>query len=215
MNQDEHPPSFPPRADGRLDDWPATPSGEGVLFDRLRRLCEEGLDTANRLVEGRKGEWHSFVPAEYDEVLRALLEARSTGGRFLEMGSGLGVIAIMADLLGFEAYGIEIVEELVAESRRLAGRFESEARFVNGSFLPADFKWVSDAGDSRLGAIGIGDSAYPELGFKLADFDWVYAYPWPGEGEVLRGLMDSQGGAGARLLLQGYTGGIDVYPPSA
>ena len=44
-------------------------------------------------------------------------QLRALAGRavsFLEWGSGTGVITIMADMLGFEAYGIEINPALVA-----------------------------------------------------------------------------------------------------
>lgn len=205
---------WPPRADARLEDWPVSPPGERELFARLRRLCEEGLEISARLDAARGDTWHSFVPAEYDTILRALMEIRGRGGRFLELGSATGVVAILADLLGFEAYGIEIEPELVAEARALAERYNSRARFATGSYQPRGYKFVSPTLDTRLGAIGIGEPAYEKLGLDLADFDWVYAYPWPGEAEVLRHVMKQRGAPGATLLLHGYTGGIEFHTVS-
>jgi hypothetical protein len=194
-----------------LQSWPPAPAGEGALFARLRQLCEEGLGIAARIDGSRTGGWHSFVPADYDTVLRALVHLRERGGRFLELGSAIGVIAIMADLLGFEACGIEIAPELVSEARRLAKRYDSGARFATGSFLPAGYRWISETGDTRMGTVGIGESAYSELRYELADFDWVYAFPWPGETEVLRDVMRRFGSPHASLLLHGYSGGLELY----
>ncbi len=205
---------WPLRADGRLEDWPPAPAGEQELFNRLRRLCEEGLEISARIDAGRSGTWHSFVPADYESVLRALMDIRGRGGRFLELGSATGVIAIMADLLGFDSYGIEIAPELVTEARNLASRFDSDAKFVAGSYIPGDYKFVSATGDTRMGAVGVGEAAYADLRFELADFDWVYAYPWPGEAEILVDVMKQRGAPGAHLLLHGYTGGIEFTPVS-
>lgn len=155
------------------------------------------------------------MPGEYDTVLKTLLGIRERRGRFLEMGSATGVITIMADLLGFEACGIEIAPELVREARGLAARYGSDARFATGSFLPAGYRWMSKTGDTRMGTVGIAEPAYAELRYELADFDWVYAYPWPGESEVLRDVMQRFGGPSARLLLHGYGGGLEVDRPGA
>lgn len=202
-----------PRADGRLEDWPATPSGEGALFARLWELCEEGLEISAGLEATRNGEWNAFVPADYDTVLRTLLEIRGSDGRFLELGSATGVIAIMADLLGIEAFGIEIAPELVVEARGLATRYHSNARFAAGSYLPDDYQFRSETGDTRLGALGIGAAAYGELGFELSDFAWVYAYPWPGEGDVIRHVMKHRGSPEATLFLHGHTGSVERHLP--
>lgn len=201
------------RADGRLEEWPAAPAGELDLFARLRALCEEGLAISARFDGLQKGEWHSFVPADYDTVLADLLSIRERGGRFLELGSATGVIAIMADLLGFEACGIEIAPELVTEARGLAQRFESGARFATGSYLPVGYRFESKTGDSRMGTVGVSGSAYAELRYELADFDWVYAYPWPGETEVVRDVMRRCAAPGAQLLLHGYAGGLEFDSP--
>ncbi len=201
------------RADGRLEDWPTAPAGEAELFERLRALCEEGLAISARFDDSLAGRWHSFVPADYDTVLTDLLSIRGRGGRFLELGSAAGVITIMADLIGFEAYGIEIAPELVDEARGLAQRFGSEARFATGSYLPTGYRYKSTTGDRRIGTVGISKSAYSELPYDLADFDWVYAYPWPGETEVLRDVMRRCGAPGAQLLLHGYAGGLEFDTP--
>jgi hypothetical protein len=130
--------------------------------------------------------------------------------RFLEWGSATGVVSIMADLLGFDATGIEIDAQLVTTARDLAARYESRARFATGSFVPAGYRWKPPTGDGRLGTIGDGTSAYPGLGHPLEDYDIVYAYPWIGEEAMMLDLMRCYGRRGARLLLH-ENDGVRIY----
>lgn len=183
-----------------------------ALRARLTSLSDEGWEIWNRFdTEVRQNRWHPFVAANYERVLQTLLRLQSPGLRFLEWGSATGVVTIMADLLGFEAFGIELDPELVDVARHLAERFDSRAHFVAGSFLPAGYRWRPRGGDGRIGTIGHGESAYPQLGHPLEDFDLVYAYPWPGEELMMHDLMRCYGGSGARLILHGGTEGVQVF----
>ena len=184
---------------------------DAALLARIAELQEEGQEIFHRFDrEVRLNEWHPFVPADYPTVMRALLPLQNQGLRFLEWGSGTGVITIMADLLGYEAYGIEIDPELTTIARDLARRFNSNASFATGSYLPAGYIWRAQDGDRRLGTIGIAESAYPELGHPLDDFDVVYGYPWEGEEPVMHDLMRKRGARDAVLLLNG-THGVRVF----
>jgi hypothetical protein len=146
---------------------------------RLAELQDEGQELWNRFdIEVRQREW----------------------------GSAMGVNTILADLLGYEAYGIEIDPGLVATARALAARFDSRAVFAVGSFLPAGYTWRSASGDSRLGTIGQAPSAYYELGHALDDFDVVFGYPWSGEEPIMHDVMRRYGRRGARLLMHGAAG---------
>lgn len=185
---------------------------DAELRARVAPLLEEGWEIFDRFDrEVRDRDWHPFVAADYERVLEALLAARGPGLRFLEWGSATGVITIMADLLGFEAYGIELDESLVRTARELAARHESQARFAAGSFLPAGYRYRSGDGDGRLGTIGHGASAYPELGHPLDDFDVVFGYPWGGEERMMLDLMRSYGRGDALLLLQEGSLGVRGY----
>jgi hypothetical protein len=182
-----------------------------ALLSRLEQLQDEGHELWRRFdVEVRQQTWHPFVPADYGKVLPTLIELRATGASFLEWGSGNGVITIMADLLGYEACGIELDSGLVDEARSLAARFRSGARFAEGSFLPAGYEYRDPTGDRRTGTIGVGQSGYLELGRPLEDFDLVYGYPWGGEESVMHDVMKKYGGREARLLMHGSTG-IQIY----
>jgi hypothetical protein len=185
---------------------------EPALRARLDALVEEGWALFDRFDnEVRQRRWHPFVAADYEIVLRALLPLRAPGLRFLEWGSATGVITIMADLLGFEAHGIELDPALVEVARDLARRHGSAARFTAGSFLPTGYHWRSPSGDDRIGTIGYGDSAYPRMGHPLEDFDLVYAYPWNGEEPMMRDLMLRYGARDARLLIHGGEAGMRIY----
>jgi hypothetical protein len=194
-----------PASPGNLDVSPA-------LRARLSALAEEGWQIWERFdIEVRQHEWHPFVAADYDSVLRALLALRSPGRRFLEWGSATGVITIMADLLGFEAFGIEVDPDLVRIARGLAARFDSRARFVVGSFLPLGYEWKPRSRDGRLGTIVRGAPAYAELGHPLEDFDLVFVFPWTGEEPMMHDVMRRHGSRTARLMLYGVSQGVEIY----
>ena len=172
------------------------------LRERLHALAEEGREFWHHFdAEVRQQNFHPFVPADYDVILAGLVGLRAPGLRFLEWGSATGVITIMADLLGFDAYGIELDARLVDTARELARKYGSNAKFAAGSFLPSGYRYRPRHGDGRLGTIGDGVSGYRELGVPLDDFDLVYAYPWGGEEPMMLDLMRSYGGRDARLLL--------------
>jgi hypothetical protein len=183
------------------------------LQARLDALCAEGRalwEEFDRTV--RDAAFHPFVAADYAVVRAALPRLRAPGRRFLEWGSATGVITIMADLVGFDACGIELDAALVATARALAARHDSRARFVAGSFLPAGYRWRRRDGDSRTGTIGEGASGYLQLGHALDDFDVVFGYPWDGEAALMQDLMQRYGRPDALLLLHDTNAGPRVYP---
>ncbi|HSW29122.1 MAG TPA: hypothetical protein VLH75_06435 [Longimicrobiales bacterium] len=182
------------------------------LRRRLELLGEEGWEIWARFDrEVREHRWHSFVPAEYGRVLDALLPFRAPGRRFLELGSATGVITIMADLLGFDACGIELDPSLVRMAEELARRHGSGARFAAGSFLPAGYAYHPKDGDGRLGTVGVGESGYLKLGRPLEDFEVVYGYPWTGEESLMHDLMRRYGSTDAVLLLHRVSGAVEAY----
>lgn len=180
-----------------------------ALQTRITSLIAEGRGIASAFDRDvRAHGWHPFIAADYGIVLRRLLELRRPGASFLELGCATGVITIMADLLGFDACGIEIDADLVSVARRLADKYESNARFALGSFLPNGYTYRDAAGDDRLGTLIQGDSGFPQLARSLDDFDIVFAYPWNGESAMFQDLMQRHGRRGARMLLYGDTDGV-------
>ena len=185
---------------------------DAALRVRVAELCAEGWDIWEKFdIDVRDARFHPFVAADYEGVLAALLRHCAPGLRFLEWGSASGVITIMADLLGFEAFGIELDASLVRTARTLATRFESRARFAAGSFLPAGYVWRPIGGDGRIATIGDGASGYRELGHPLDEFDIVFGYPWRGEEPMMLDLMQRYGGSKALLLLNTVNDGVLEY----
>ncbi len=180
----------------------------------LSRNVRLFLDEADRRIEHfqRHSRCPAFVPSDYVRVYAALQAVEAAGlarGRsFCEWGSGFGVVASLAALLGFDACGIEAEEELVAEARLLARDFDLPVTFSHGSFLPAgsaisgkpgeDFAWL-ETGTA---------SGYLELGLDADDFDLIFAYPWPDEEGFTARLFEGHGRPGALLLT--YHGGEDL-----
>jgi SAM-dependent methyltransferase len=187
---------------------------DSLLTARLAAVCADGWALWERFdLEVRQEGWHPFVAADYDAVLRALQALPVPRTRFLELGSATGVITILADLLGFDAQGIELDPALVELARRLARQHRSKARFVAGSYLPAGYQWRPADGDRRLGTIGEGVSAYRELGRSLDDFDVVFVYPWDGETAMVHDLMRRHGSHEAHLITYSVTDGVVLHRP--
>jgi hypothetical protein len=185
---------------------------DDALRARTAALCAEGWEIFERFdTDVRLQRFHPFVAADYESVLAALLPHRAPGRKFLEWGSASGVITIMADMLGFDAYGIELDAELVAVARSLATKFDSRAKFAAGSFLPAGYVWRPSSGDGRIATIGDGPSGYLELGVSLDDFDVVFGYPWGGEEPMMLDLMKQFGRSDALLLLHTVNDGVQQY----
>lgn len=188
------------------------PPTDPELRARLATLCAEGWRMYERFTEGATDRpFHPFVTADYEEVCEALWPMRRQGLRFLEWGSATGVITVMADVMGFDACGIELDSALHAQAVALAARFDSSARFAHGSFLPAGYQWRTRDGDTRTGTIGTGPSGYLQLGRALDDFDVVFGYPWDGESAMMLDLMRQYGRADALLLLCSAADGITGY----
>ena len=150
-----------------------------------------------------------FVPSNYAAaycLLRRLAADTQPGRLFCEWGSGFGVVACMAAMLEFDAFGIEIEPELVNAAQQLAADFDLPVEFVCGSFIPpgsqsclgdGSFAWLSEE-------IGCADE---QLALAADDFDVIFAYPWPDEEQLVSKLFDRHGRAGAVLV--SYHGGDD------
>lgn len=175
--------------------------------DRVRMFLRE----AQRRIERFQEECRvpAFVSSDFARVyaiLRAIDGGRfAAGNLFCEWGSGFGVVACLAAMLEFDACGIEIEEELVKNAQHLAEDFDLPVQFVHGSFLTVEdelglqegdeFAWLSTEGQRRSG----------DLDIEPADFDVVFAYPWPDEEQLIARLFERHARAGA--LLVGYHGG--------
>ena len=74
-----------------------------------------------------------FVPSNYQMVYAVL--STMPRGIFCEWGSGIGIVTGLADMLGFDACGIEINEQMAAASRELLEDFGLSAAIETGDYF--------------------------------------------------------------------------------
>lgn len=154
-----------------------------------------------------------FIPSDYEQVwqaLAAITREHPDARRLLEWGSGFGVIVGFGALLGLEAHGIEIEDNLVTSANELLAEHDLSTTTVQGSFVPMDF--VDEGLDDLETRTVLGQpDAYDTLGRDLDDFDLVFAYPWPTEEELYREIFRRGADYGAILLTWSRQEGIRAY----
>jgi hypothetical protein len=169
------------------------------------------LREADRRIERFNQEAHipGFVPSDYATAYSAIhalaADGIAPGNLFCEWGSGFGVVACLAAMVGFDACGIEIESELVDSARQLADDFAVPVEFLRGSFIPEGSNVSVDANDGFAWLTIDESGSHEELGLDPADFDVVFAYPWPDEECVVASLFERHAAVGALLLT--YHGG--------
>lgn len=172
-------------------------------------FLHEAQDRVRQFVDRNPVLTSGFVPSDFVTVYRALRAiARKNlapGNLFCEWGSGYGAVACLAAMLEFDACGIEIEGRLVDAARRLAGDFGLAVEFVQGSFIPPGGERFAEEAHAEYDAeffwlVTDADQAFDELGFDPHDIDLVFAYPWPGEDELVESLFERYAADGALLL---------------
>ena len=155
-------------------------------------------------------EFESYASADYAEVYLALKTLVGKANTFLELGSGLGVVTMMAEKLGFDAHGIEAKEALVDIAEEYAQQYAPCSKFAVGSFIPDEFQWDPSAGHESVRTFVDVPSAYRELDMELCDFDLIYAYPWPTEHDLYNNVIDQFARPGAKYLTYDAREGISL-----
>jgi hypothetical protein len=185
---------------------------------RPPRDVADFLREANQRIEEfvaeRRVRISGFVPSDFADVYAALEAVAehglATGDVFCEWGSGFGVVAMLAALLEFNATGIEVEQSLVDGARLLAEDFDLPVDFVCGSFVPRGGESIVEEfyGSDEAWLSSHADNAYAELGLSPLEFDVVYAFPWPGEEDVIAQLFDEFAAVGSLLLTFGQIEGV-------
>lgn len=122
------------------------------------------------------------------------------GDRFCELGSGYGVVAMLAARMGMESIGIEIEQVLVDEANALADQLGNKAAFHCGSFIPRETLDNLEM-DREIRNVTIQeDDVYREVGLAMDDFDLFFAFPWPGEQVFFESVIETWAATGAMLL---------------
>ena len=181
------------------------PAGLAVVGDEEAAFLREADRRLDEFLDGRRdGGVRGFVPSDFVAVhsaLRAIADGSlAPGSVFCEWGSGLGIVASLAAMLGFDAWGIEIDRDLVAASEALADEFDLPVTFVCGNFIPPGSDACGDESDEPAWLAMGGANAYDEMALDPEDFDVIFAYPWPGEERVIAEMFDRHAAVGAVLL---------------
>lgn len=167
-----------------------------LIADAQQRI--DDLDNTTRI------EIPAFVPSNFEAAYRALAEIQknnlATGRRFIEWGSGFGIVACLASSLGFDAVGIEIEPKLVTIAREIADAHDIDVQFACGSFVPDGVNPRVDWADGVAWLTTTGIDGHEELDLDPDDFDVVFAYPWPGEEQVIFDLFANTAAVGSLLL---------------
>ncbi|HEY2837576.1 MAG TPA: hypothetical protein VGJ26_00390 [Pirellulales bacterium] len=173
------------------------PSGVATLLaDAKRRL--------NDFDAKYQASFPAFVPSDFEKAYRALGWIHdthlATGRRFLEWGSGIGAVTCLAALAGFDAIGIEIERPLVEIAESLAADHGLDAEFALGSYVPEGAEHLVEVLGEVTWLRTDGPDSYADLELEPDDFDVIFAYPWPGEEQVIFDLFLHTAAIGALLL---------------
>lgn len=177
-----------------------------LLADAQQRI--DALDNATRI------EIPAFVPSNFELAYRALAEIEATnlatGRRFIEWGSGIGVVTCLASCIGFDAVGIEIEQKLVDIAKEIAREHGIAVQFACGSFVPDGIVPRVDWIDGVAWLTTTGVDGHEELELDPDDFDVVFAYPWPGEEQVIFDLFADTAAVGSLILTYHGIDGVQL-----
>lgn len=126
-----------------LEEIPLTPSGLPISA----RAAEFLKDGRSRI---KSVQCFDFVPSRYETAWAVL--AGLPLGKLCEWGSGLGIVVGLAEMLGFQAHGVEVDADLAASSRSLLRDHGLLSNITTGNYLEID-----------------------------CSADYYYVYCWPGQ----------------------------------
>ena len=188
------------------------------LIEEVDRMIDE-FDDAGRYRENR-----SYVPSDgrlfYAALASITRQDLPIGRLFCELGSGFGLGVCLAALLGYEAYGVEIDEKLVAASRRLAKRRGLNATMLCTSYFPEGYSaYEGIAGSELLRPESSWSRAesfhysprYEGMDRDTDEIDVFFVYPWPKEHELMQELFEELSAEGAILIAYYGEGEICAY----
>ena len=101
-------------------------------LDEFKQLWDEAAEICD--ANSNQPSFEGYVSADYRAVYESLVILQGHASTFLEWGSGLGVVSIMASRMGFEAYGIESQSELVEYARLLSLRLSIQCEICSRRF---------------------------------------------------------------------------------
>jgi len=159
--------------------------------EKTRLLIQDCKKTGEEILSRPEGYGSiaQFEPADgliCWNLLNSVVQQHYKGSRpvFCEWGSGLGLVTLLAAMLGMQATGIEVEDELVDLSREFSQQHAIPASFIHTSMYPKD-------------------NPQPRISYE--DVDLFFAYPWPDQISQMVGLFEEVAVNGAIFLC--YHGG--------
>lgn len=186
-----------------------TAEKSGVVPQTVKALLADAANRIEQFFELHKDNpTAGFVPSDYEMVYHSLRGLRNgaaggtilPGNAFCEWGSGFGVIACLASIIGYDSVGIEIDPKLVTAAQALARDHRVAVELVQGSYVPDGHETAVEMSQTHVMTLEDGPAAYEDLGLDPEDFDCIFAYPWPGEDEVVTEIFDKYAARGAVLV---------------
>ena len=187
---------------------------EKKLPEKVNAYLKEANQRIDELFETeRNRKVPRFIPCN-DKLLYQWLSAIKDrdlclGKVYCEWGSGYGVGACLAALLGFESYGIEIEPSLIEESRKLAKDSNIPVTIIERDYMPEGFECYEGSGGAELirpenytyqDRSGLRPS-YEGMEADLDEVDIFFIYPWPGEQEFVLEFFQAVAADGALCLI--------------
>lgn len=169
----------------------------GAWLDRIAVEIQRFQDRWDRtLIEQFVASDHQLVYA----ALQSISERRLVSGkRFCEWGCGFAVISCLADSLGWDTIAIEAEADLIPQAQKTIAEFGASVELWHGNFLPSGAERLAD--DNYLPSLGHREAnVYDSIGLAVDDFDLIFAYPWPGEGDFLEDVFERYAALGACFL---------------
>lgn len=170
--------------------WHPVPAAVTDLIDQAQRIWDQRSADESRLVSLVNSNYYIAFHA----IKQQIQELNRPGLRLVELGSGCGVVANIAALLGVESSGIEIEPGLCELSNQLATACKLSTKFIPCSYRD----WEGGQTSEMSAAARKGLSA-------LREADLIYGYPWPSEQTYLASVVKQHCKHGARYLT--YHGG--------
>ena len=170
--------------------------------DSAQSLIKEADWRVEQFTKNHRPRIDNFVICDFplvDAALAWIVEQNLLAGEsFCEWGCGAGVVTMLAAMHQLNAHGIEVEPALIELASQLAEDFDINAEFVLGSFIPqgTDIDYFAQIDHVETDS----PEAYDELGLDIADFDLIFAFPWPGEHDFFEHLFENHASTGALLL---------------
>ncbi|MGB0272207.1 MAG: hypothetical protein ACPGTR_07910 [Opitutales bacterium] len=190
----------------------AVPAAAQRFIDAADRRCEAFYDAQLHKRYPR------YVPSEPAQVYAALHyvseQGLAIGETFLEWGSGFGVATGLAAQLGYAASGIEVQADLVDIATELLADQGLTAQLICSSYIPEGIIEYENFGTTDIVSDNFSQASearpsYPDMDLGIDEIDLFFAYPWPGEQEMMLKLFDALAGEGAIFIA--YFGDQDIH----